>query len=194
MHVDSNEMNHSVPAAEFREINASRTRRGAHRRRPEAIPFPFPDDHPTDSDEPTPLWVMKITQPALFAMMQYLLGQKPEAAGILLGPDDDDILITHFVPDRTGDGTAVSFSLGQIELNRTLKRVRPAKIDCRGIGHSHPRGIPSPSQGDLAYLRRLFAANGSPTSPFFMPIVCGSRLYPHVYVRGAIQPALLEVV
>src|SRR5207245_2905285 len=108
---------------------------------------------------------------------------------------DDDLLITHFVPDRTGHSTPASFELGTDELNEILRRMKPAGINCKGIGHTHPTGVPSPSHGDLVYLRRVFGlpANADPAQ-FYMPIVCGGRLFPYVYTQGHVSRADLVVV
>ena len=148
-----------------------------------------------DENEPLPLWIMKITQPALRHMMDYLLAREPESAGMLLGPADDDLLITHFVPDRTGRGTSTSFELGTAELNDLLKLTKSAGINCKGISHTHPIGAPSPSHGDLIYLRRIF---GLPTNAdaaqFYMPIICGRRLYPYVYAHGRVWHAELVLI
>ena len=153
------------------------------------------DDEQVDEHEPLPLWIMKITQPALRDMLDYLLAREPESAGLLLGPTNDDLLITHFVPDRTGRGTSASFELGTDELNDMLKRAKPAGINCKGIGHSHPAGISSPSHGDLIYLQRVFGLpTNADTAQFYMPIVCGGRLYPYVYTQGRVWRADLVLV
>ncbi|HUY90318.1 MAG TPA: Mov34/MPN/PAD-1 family protein [Pirellulales bacterium] len=155
---------------------------------------PIDDEH-VDHDEPLPLMMMKITQPALRDMMDYLLAREPESAGLLLGPTNDDLLITHFVPDRTGRGTISSFELGAPELNRVLKLMKPAGITGKGIGHSHPAGITSPSHGDLIYLRRVFGLpSNAGAAQFYMPIVCGGRLYPYVYAQGRVWRADLVLV
>jgi proteasome lid subunit RPN8/RPN11 len=153
------------------------------------------DEEQVDQDEPLPLMMMKITQPALRDMLGYLLAREPESAGLLLGPTNDDLLITHFVPDRTGRGTSASFELGTDELNDVLKRMKPAGINCKGIGHSHPAGISSPSHGDLIYLRRVFGLpSNADAAQFYMPIVCGGRLYPYVYAQGRVWRADLVLV
>jgi proteasome lid subunit RPN8/RPN11 len=153
------------------------------------------DNQQVDQGEPLPLFTMKITQPALRNLLNYLLAHEPETAGLLLGPDDDDALVTHFVPDRTGRGTAASFELNATELNGVLKRMKPAGINCKGIAHSHPAGIASPSQGDLIYLRRLFGLpSNADAAQFYMPIVCGGRLYPYVYFQGRVWRAELVLI
>jgi proteasome lid subunit RPN8/RPN11 len=162
--------------------------------------YSIPDAVKTGEDEwrvdsPLAPWPLKITQPAYRMMMDYLLTQTPEAAGLLLGPADDDHLITHFVADRTGQSGPASFELGIEELNEVLKRVKHAGINCKGIAHSHPAGIPSPSHGDLNYLARVFGLPGNEgTSQFFMPIVCGGRLYAYVYAQGRVWRASLVLI
>ncbi len=146
-------------------------------------------------DEPLPLWVMKITQPVFLQLLNFLLSREPEAAGLLLGPTNDDLLVTHFEPDLTGRGTPASFQLGTTELNAVLQQLKPAGINCKGIVHSHPPGFVSPSQGDLNYLRRLFGLSANATAAqFYMPIVCGGRLYPYVYAQGRVWCADLVLI
>jgi proteasome lid subunit RPN8/RPN11 len=153
---------------------------------PEELPYGQSSiDETTGIDAHPALWVMKISQSAYRETLDYLLARQPEAAGILLGPVQDDPLVTHFVPDSQGTGTAVSFQINATALNRTLKRVRPAGLNCKGLVHSHPAGIVQPSHGDLIYLQKLFVlpANAA-AQQCFMPIVCDRRVYPYVYARG----------
>jgi proteasome lid subunit RPN8/RPN11 len=118
------------------------------------------------------LWVMKIAQSAYREMLDYLLARKPEAAGILLGPILDDPLVTHFVPDSKGAGTAASFRINAASLNRVLRRVKPAGLNGKGLVHSHPVGIPQPSHGDLIYLHDLFRLpKNAAAQQCFVPIV-----------------------
>jgi proteasome lid subunit RPN8/RPN11 len=153
------------------------------------------EDEPTGDDRPLLPPPLKISQPAHRQMMEYLLARRPEAAGLLLGPADDDLLVTHFVPDKTGHGTSASFELDAAELNKVLKRVKPAGLNCKGIAHTHPAGVPCPSQGDLNYLRRVFGlAKNSAAVQFFMPIICGGRVYGYVYAQECVQRAEIILV
>jgi proteasome lid subunit RPN8/RPN11 len=180
-----------------REIGDLKPVQRKHRRAestPRETARPIGEEH-RDEDESLSLWMMKITQAALRQLMEYLLSREPELAGLLLGPADDDSLITHFVPDRTGHGTSASFELGTVELNDVLKRMKPAGINCKGIAHSHPAGITSPSHGDLIYLRRTFdLPTNAAAAQFYMPIVCGGRLYPYVYAQGRVWRADLVLI
>jgi len=188
---------------------------GRRRRHPEP-----PDDHrttdsnanprPKTTDEPdrcsqpvgdandhdvTSLWPMKITQSAYRGILDYFLSREPEAAGILLGPVQDDQVITHFLPDEDGDATSVSFHLNAPGVNRTLKRVKPAGLNGKGLIHSHLPGITQPSGGDIAYMRQLFGMPANATAQqCFLPIVCDRRVYPYVYARGRLWLAELILI
>lgn len=152
-------------------------------------------DEPVDDDEPMALWGLKITQAAFQETMHYLLSRPPEAAGILLGPANEDVLATHFIPDTTGRATSVSFALDAKALNRTLKRHKPVGLNCKGIVHSHPPGLPQPSSGDVTYFRRLFAMPANSfAGPLFVPIVCRGRLFNFAFARGTVFPADLILV
>ena len=142
-----------------------------------------------------PLWMMKMTQSAYCDALTHMLAIEPEAAGILLGPAQDDLLVTHFIPDLEGNANPASFRLHAASLNKTLKRVKPAGLNCKGIVHSHPSGICQPSLGDVAYLKDVFklAANVRATQ-FFMPIVCDGRMFPYVFAGGRVWIAEMALV
>lgn len=189
----TSQMRHSTDDTLDCLMPVQRSRRNAERMIETAL-LPTNNQQEIDS-EPLALWVMKITQSALRHAMDYLVAREPESAGLLLGPADDDLLITHFVPDLTGRGTPASFELGTAELNDMLKRMKPAGINCKGIVHSHPAGITSPSHGDLAYLRRVFRLpTNAEAGQFYMPILCGGRLYSYVYTQGRVWHADLVLI
>lgn len=147
------------------------------------------------NDEPLPIWELRILQTAYLKAMIYLCGRTPEAAGILLSLWHDDSLITEFVPDDSGRGTAVSFELDAAKLNRVLKEKKAVGLTCMGIVHSHPAGVIQPSFGDLTYFRKLFAApaNGE-AQHLFVPIICNGRMYPYVFAHDRVYPAQLTLV
>jgi proteasome lid subunit RPN8/RPN11 len=147
------------------------------------------------ADEPLPLCRIAITQSAFHEALAHLTSRPPEAAALLIGPAEDDWLVTHIVPDLEGRGTAASFQLDAPSLNRTLKQLKPARLNCKGIIHSHPPGVIAPSYGDLAYLERVFdLPSNAGASQFFMPIVCAGRMYPYVYTAGRVWHADLVLV
>jgi proteasome lid subunit RPN8/RPN11 len=140
-------------------------------------------------------WTFPITQGAFLEAMSYLGGRAPEAAGILLGPRNDEPLVTRFVPDLIGQGNPVAFELHGPFLNHVLQDLKPQGLTVLGVIHSHPNHFSRPSSGDLEYFQRLFArpANARATH-LFVPIVCDRQLYPYVYVEGRVAPATLVVV
>lgn len=156
--------------------------------------LPTDEGTPTD-DEPLAIWVMKMTQSAFREKMAYLTSQPPEAAGILIGPIQEDLLITHFLPDSGGKGTSASFEINASGLNQLLREIKPAGLTCQGIVHSHPHGMHQPSSGDLQYFRRLFArpANAD-TGHLFVPIVCSGRFFPYVFARDHVFAAELVLL
>lgn len=173
--------------------------------KPGASLTPPPNEPPRDAttfsggelpdDEPLPLWHMKITQPAYFDVMTYLLGRVPEAAGILVGPASDDSLVTRFIPDSEGRGTPVTFELNSVHLNRVLKELKPAGLGCKGLIHSHPAGTPQPSYGDVHYFQTLFGRPANAAATYiYTPIVCDGRLFPYVFTRGRVFAASLVLV
>ena len=109
---------------------------------------------------------------------------EPEVAGILLGPQNAEPLATHWVLDRSGRSTGVSFTLNVESLNDVLRRFRQCDLTCVGIIHSHPRGMTTPSLGDLAYLEDLFfGPTNEELDRFLFPIFCDGRLYPYIVWR-----------
>ena len=146
-------------------------------------------------DEPLPLWQMKITQTAFLDAMSHMLSRDPEVAGILIGPMNDDSLVTRFISDSEGRGTPVTFELNSVHLNRLLKELKPAGLGCKGIIHSHPAGYPQPSYGDVHYFQTLFGrAANSATTYIYTPIVCDGRMFPDVFTRGRVFSARLVLV
>jgi len=135
---------------------------------------------------------MKMTQSAFREYMQELTSRRPEAGGMLLGPTDDDDLITHYVHDKHGRATPTSLTLDAAGLNRVLRRFKAARMNCKGLIHLHPRNVTLPSQGDLRYVAKSFAnRNNHAAGQFFLPIVCNDRLYPYVITRDDPSRALV---
>lgn len=127
-----------------------------------------------------PIPVMQIASTVYMQLMSHLTTRPPEAGGVLVGPRDHDA-VTHYLPDETGDGTPVSFTFDHIRLNQLLARLEAARLDAKGVVHSHPLGCPMPSRGDLSYVARCFALAEATTLPrFLLPIVCGQLIYPYI--------------
>lgn len=148
-----------------------------------------------DADEPLPIWDLRILQSAYLSTMNYLCGRQPEAAGVLFGPQQDDLLVTEFVPDESGRGTAAAFELDAASLNGVLKEKKNCGLTCIGIVHSHPRGVIQPSHGDVTYFRQLFGRPANEDAQrLFVPIVCDGRMFPYVFARGRVQTARLTLI
>jgi proteasome lid subunit RPN8/RPN11 len=140
-----------------------------------------------------------MTQGAYRQTMAALGSRSPEAAGILLGPKEDEPFATHFVLDTCGIATSVSFRLDVEHLNKVLARFRQCDLTCVGIVHSHPTGIQAPSHGDLEYVERVLGhEDNDETSVFLFPIFCDGRLHPYILCRTKslprIAPAALMLV
>lgn len=138
---------------------------------------------------------MQFDQKAFRKLFDFFDQHLPEEAGILIGDKSDESIITDFVPDQCGRGTAVSFQLNATFLNRVVKDRDAVGQTCIGIAHSHPPGVTQPSSGDLAYFRRLFSrpANQAATS-LYVPIFCDGRVYAYVYQDGRIHPAQIVLI
>ena len=141
-----------------------------------------PQTWPRDVESSRPAIVM--TQAVYTRVLAELLRLAPEAGGALIGPKDTE-LVTHYLPND-GEATPTSFTLDHTTLNRQLATLGEAGLDLKGIVHSHPAGVHSPSRGDWAYLDRLLSnpKNRSATS-FSFPIVCDGRMWPYVALRVA---------
>lgn len=134
--------------------------------------------------QPAYLPLLPMTQAVYRTVMAELGSRPPEAAGILLGPDDAEPLVTHFVLDTVGVGTSVSFSLDAANLNEVLAHYRQCGLTCVGIAHSHPTGIHAPSHGDLMYVERVFGrGRNQDAQQFLFPIFSDDRLHPYILTR-----------
>lgn len=157
--------------------------RGANGRRgsPQKAIIPIPGDDPLFLDEYPPL-LMATT--AWQAMMTDLTTRPVEAGGLLIGPSGHEA-VTHYVPDLSGEATAVTFTFDHVRLNELLRQYVPLGLDAKGVAHSHPEGCLTPSGGDLQFVRDCFAkASPGECDRFYMPIVVGRRLFPYVVCRA----------
>jgi proteasome lid subunit RPN8/RPN11 len=135
---------------------------------------------PRPLPRPTPEILM--TRPAYDLAVAALASRPPEFAVFLLGPRDHP-LVTHVVPDTTGEGTPGSFRVGAKRLNEVLKQYAPLGLDGKGFWHSHPDGCDRLSAGDLAFVGKLFANPKNDAREVLMPITSGGRVFPFVVRR-----------
>lgn len=136
------------------------------------------------------LHFLKMTQGAYRRVVDELGQRRPEAAGVLLGPADNEPLVTHFVLDSSGNGTYASFTLDARFLNQVLAQYRGCGMTCVGIAHSHPTGITAPSMGDRQYLAELFRQTGT-EQPFLFPVFCDGQLHPYLALPGERLPEMV---
>lgn len=132
-------------------------------------------------------------------VLRELGSRRPEAAGLLLGPRQDEPLATHFVLDTSGLATPMSFTLDAEFLNEVLERFRQCDMTCVGIVHSHPGGFNTPSHGDREYLLNLFGRSANQgLEVLLFPIFAGGRLHPYLVRPGCglpeVEPAVLVLV
>ncbi|WP_339734830.1 hypothetical protein [uncultured Gimesia sp.] len=127
--------------------------------------------------------ILKMAQSAYCKIMDDLVEQpfRREKAGMLLGPSEEDDLVTHYIPDKNGRATYSSFTLDAVSLNKTLRKRKGVGLNCKGVVHAHPPGVLQPSFGDLAYVAQLFAnPKNTEATQVMLPIVCNGRLYPYL--------------
>ncbi len=121
--------------------------------------------------------------------------RRPEQGGILLGPADEELLATHFIFDRSGRRTSVSYTPDAAFLNRTIRRFKSCQMACIGICHSHPSATRRLSTGDLEWARVSFAnPRNRSNSRIFMPIFCDGELFPYLVTRSEVLDAEIQIV
>lgn len=125
----------------------------------------------------------------------------PEACGMLLGPKRHGSLITHFVRDESGASSPTMFRIDGERMTEALKPYLAAGLDVKGICHSHPSGCYRPSDGDLTYLRKLFANHKNASAhaaAFYFPIISDGQVFHFAYDSAAgkrgLRPAKLALL
>ncbi len=159
-----------------------------------------PDDLATPPEPYDLLPVLTISADALEAMTVYLSSHAPEVAGALLAVKGSAV-VTRFIADEWGRGTAASFTFGTAELNRIIRPHIESGEEVVGIAHSHPVGCSRPSGGDLVYFQKLFDnPKNAALQEFWCPIFEGRELNVFVARREVerepirIVSARLEIV
>ena len=111
-----------------------------------------------------------------------LASRAPEFAVFLIGPCNHPA-VTHIIPDTTGQGTPGSFRVGAKRPNEVLRQYVPLGLEGKGFWHSHPVGCERLSEGDLAFVRTLFANPKNDAHEILMPISSGGQVFPFVVRR-----------
>jgi proteasome lid subunit RPN8/RPN11 len=116
-----------------------------------------------------------------------------EQGGLLIGPADEP-LVTHFILDDEAVSTATSFEVNAERMNARLRPFLQLGMNCKGIVHSHPPGVTSPSNGDQHYVQRSLAnPRNQKAVEFYLPIVCDGCLYPWILQRDE-QPRFAQLI
>lgn len=134
-----------------------------------------------------------MTQGAFLSGMKFLGERAPEAAGVLLGPKDAR-LVTQFVPDDTGSSTRESFTFDHVRLNEILRQHAALGVDAKGFWHSHPPGHTSLSDGDLAYVRKVFLNPKNDVAEVFMPLFVDGTAHPFIVYPDGPRAARIVLV
>ena len=159
---------------------------------PDVPPLPPTDEEPDptmicaghETQTLTVLPQMKMLQSPYLSILQHLSSVAPEAGGALFGPKGENV-VTHYVPDRLGKATAISFTLHAPSLNAILKQFLAVDMNCKGLVHSHPAGMACPSSGDLAYVRRcLSSKKNQAATEFLLPIFCDGQFHPFLILAS----------
>lgn len=168
---------------------------------PDALPRATPPATLAPQVTPRPLFdpetvpsQLVICTKAYRRIMDQLAQKPPEDGGFLLGPKDSPHVITHFLPDREGIKTAVSYKPDATRyngwlarLNGVFREVDVAGLAFQGVVHSHPSGLITPSAGDLVFAGATFSrAKNAAAESFFLPIVCNGLFHPYAVSRDLI--------
>lgn len=103
--------------------------------------------------------------------IQESIGRMPAEQGGILGGSREDGIVRYYQFDRSARRTRVAYSPDTEFLNQLLTdEWNPQDIYLLGFVHSHPPSLKEPSEGDLAYARRILECN--PELPrLLLPIV-----------------------
>jgi len=126
---------------------------------------------------------------AVYDEIAATVGSMKAEQGGALGWLEDDRVVRFFRFDGTARTTGATYSPDDTSLNIMFREVwNPSGIRLAGFVHSHPRGYARPSEGDLAYARRILAA--IPDLPYLVlpiaqtvPDTGTFRLVPFLAVR-----------
>lgn len=141
--------------------------------------------------------VLQIAGTAFSRLMHTVGAKAPETGCILLGPPGQ-LNVTDIYVDEHGLCTRATYTPDHATINRKILELwRPSGLEMLGAAHSHPEPFVHLSGGDLAFIRRIFAANPS-MSVFIAPVLLPSRFWirPFLVWREPlrVEEAILEIV
>ena len=127
------------------------------------------------------------------------IGQLPAETGGVLGWRPESGVVSTYVFDRTGNGSATAYEPDHRALTEILKEEwNPAGVRLAGFVHSHPRAYRQPSPADCEYARKFFVAIPD-LETFFVVIVMAKpdtgsfELLPYALTRDCDEVVELEL-
>jgi hypothetical protein len=137
---------------------------------------------------------MKLTQPVYQTIFHDLVNLRNEQGAMLLGPAGDDELVDEIILDQWGQGSRYQFEFNEVKLNQILRRALAEGKDAKGFIHNHPEGINLLSNGDIDYVRGVFAKNAG-AEWFFMPLFVDGVIEPFIVHRhNPDQPETVDIL
>ncbi|MFA4843396.1 MAG: Mov34/MPN/PAD-1 family protein [Candidatus Margulisiibacteriota bacterium] len=95
--------------------------------------------------------MFKITERQYHIILKQAQDSFPYEAGGILGGREDTILGVLPIANKAFEKGTQTFSLGNDDLERAYHFLVKHKLEYLGVYHTHPKGIPYPSEQDLAH-------------------------------------------
>jgi len=112
---------------------------------------------------------MRIYDEVLDSINENIAMFEPERGGVLFGPIGRDV-ISLFVFDSSAHTTFSSYTISREMCELVPQIERKTKLEYKGIVHSHPARLDSPSHGDQLSARNALNINPH-MSRFYIPII-----------------------
>ncbi|MGB9613577.1 MAG: Mov34/MPN/PAD-1 family protein [Candidatus Margulisiibacteriota bacterium] len=95
--------------------------------------------------------MFKITERQYNIIMQQAQACYPQETGGILGGREDTILGVLPIPNKVLQNRTEAFGITAEDIERAYQFLVKHNLEYLGVYHSHPRGIPYPSEQDLAH-------------------------------------------
>jgi len=95
--------------------------------------------------------MFKITERQYNIIMQQAQACYPQETGGILGGRDDTILGVLPIPNKVLQNRTETFGITSDDVERAYHFLVKHNLEYLGVYHSHPRGVPYPSEQDLAH-------------------------------------------
>lgn len=111
---------------------------------------------------------MKITKEVIRFIFQDITSTPPEIGGVLGSTKE---VIDHVVKDKGIPGNISCCYTPNVEfLNQVIKEWQNAKIEFKGIFHSHYFGVDTLSQGDYRYIKTIMKSMPLNIDSLYFPV------------------------